>query len=104
MNVTTRPLCLTPRREAVLIALYRLARPRPWGLGRGPTVRELQEASGYRSTWMITWHLMKLRQSGLAYRIQGDTATTARAWRPNYERLLYITQDGVTAVSELAAQ
>ena len=102
MNVHTRPLCLSPRREAVLIALYRLARPTPWGLGYSPTIRELMYEVGGHSTSTVWMNLDALWELGLVHRpeqvpyLEG----VARAWRPNMERLQYVTQDGVTTVSE----
>lgn len=97
VNVRTGPLCLPPRRRAVLIALYSLARPTPWGLGYAPTIRGLSRALGYRSTCGVSHQLAMLAQAGLAYQLAPNTD---RAWRPNYDRVLFVTQKGVTDVSE----
>ena len=96
MKVNTRPLCLSPRRKAVLVALYRLARPTPWGLGYSPTFMDVLRHTGVSSTSLIMYHLQSLWRDGLVTHEPGVT----RAWRPNYDRVLYVTQDGVTTVSE----
>ena len=103
MNVHTRPLCLSPRREAVLVALYRLARPTPWGLGWSPSLKEIAREVGLWSTGSVWGQLDNLSRLGLVMH-EWDTCVSgtraARAWRPNYEQVLYVTQAGVTTVSE----
>ena len=103
MNVHTRPLRLSSRREAVLVALYRLARPTPWGLGYPPSIREIAHEVGLWSTGSAWGQLDELSRLGLVTH-EWDTCVSgtraARAWRPNMERLLYVTQAGVTDVSE----
>ena len=103
MNVHTRPLRLSPRREAVLLALYRLARPWPWGLGWSPSLREIAREVGLWSTGSVWLQLDNLSRLNLVRRPKrGPTGRVGvpRAWRPNYERLLYVTVAGVTDVSE----
>ena len=102
MNVHTRPLCLSPRRKAVLLALYRLARPTPWGLGYPPTIKEIMHATPCGSTSTVWLNLDALWELGLVHRAEQVPYLegVARAWRPNCERLQYVTQDGVTTVSE----
>lgn len=108
MNVTTRPLCLSPRREAVLLALYRLARPYPWGLGHPPSTREILSEIMHNTgvycysnstVWLdldALWKLGLVKRPPVAPPGQG----VARAWRPNYDRLLFVTVEGVTIVRE----
>lgn len=104
MIVTTRPLCLSPRRMAVLVALYRLSRPTPWGLGYSPTIREIMQHTGISSTAVVHYQLELLARPGLVnwpgLGLGGVTA--GRSWRPNYDRLQFITVAGVTTVSERA--
>lgn len=104
MIVATRPLCLSPRRKAVLVALHTLARPTPWGLGYAPTLEEVRRETGISSTSVVLAHLQALWGDDLvthewdAY-VSGTRAS--RAWRLNYGRVLYVTQDGVTDVREI---
>ena len=102
-KIETRPLCLSPRREAVLLALYRLARPTPYGLGWPPSIREIAHEVGLWSTGSVWLQLDNLSRLDLVHRPKrGPTGRLGvpRAWRPNYERLQYVTVAGVTTVSE----
>ena len=102
-KIETRPLCLSSRRKAVLVALYRLARPWPWGLGYPPTIMELMHEVGGRSTSTVWLNLDALWGLGLVHRPEAVAyfGGVARCWRPKYERLQYVTQDGVTTVREI---
>ncbi len=114
MIVTTRPLCLSlgepsaagmrlaSRRRAVLLALYRLGRPKPYGLGYSPSVREIMREIGGLSTSTAWRALVALSLMGLVTRSEHRCrgAKDAGNWHPNMERLQYITVAGVTTVSE----
>lgn len=91
-----RPVCLKPRRMAVLLALHRCSRPKPYGLGHAPTMRELGCATGISSTYVVRYNLYALARVGLTTAPPYDTA---RAWRVS-PSLMFETVDGVTTVWE----
>ncbi|KKM97457.1 hypothetical protein LCGC14_1167810 [marine sediment metagenome] len=92
-----RPVCLPPRRLQVLLALHRLSRPTPWGLGYPPSHRELMSAASFTSTSNLNDNLCGLERAGLAIKPPRDQR---RSWRVNYDRVMFETEDGVMSAWE----
>ena len=92
--IAVRPVCLRPRRLSLLLALYRLSRPAPYGLGYPPSIRELTGSLGLSAFSWIGYNLQRLVEDGL---VLGPADKEGRVWRVNHDRLMFRTEAGVTS-------
>ena len=89
-----RPVCLLPRRLSLLLALYRLSRPAPYGLGYPPNYRELMCETGITTTSIVAYNLRVLERDGY---ITAPPFGQDRSWAVNHDRLMFRTEAGVTS-------
>lgn len=92
MRVATRRLA--SRMEQLIRELHLWRRT----YGRWPTIRHLRNVLGYASISTVSYQLDKAVTGGLVTAPEGGYMH--RQYRPNYSRLVFITEGGVMKVYE----
>jgi repressor LexA len=69
--MTRSPRPLTPRQRAILVAIQTHQDEHGWA----PTIREIADATGYRWTSVVEYHLRRLEEYGYLVRLERSPRT-----------------------------